>query len=386
MSVQFGFSLLSGNIPPPRSQPEEHELEGGTSRLTIESTRRDLELAQERAQNLESERLSKALSYLDIVMRILPATSFLAETFSLAKVVHGILTKACEVVQAQKDRDEEIRKLTSTMVHMLESLTAIKEIEKIEKLKTVVELAMIALDSATKFIVYYTTFGFWRRTLLVEEGNKIRELTKTFEFLTSQFQTAVNVQTLQLADDTLKITRVLLLQLSTRGDNDILERLAERLRIYNANYDHKPCCLPGTQSHVLQHINSWITNVLSADPIYWLSGVAGSGKSAIASTVVRSIIEEKEEEENRSLLGAVYFCRRNVTMPEHVVPAIAYRLACSFPPLRARIINAVRDCPDITGSPISTQFSLLLVKPLSALSDLDFGKSLVVVIDALDEC
>ncbi|THU83683.1 hypothetical protein K435DRAFT_574379, partial [Dendrothele bispora CBS 962.96] len=138
-------------------------------------------------------------------------------------------------------------------------------------------------------------------------------------------------------------------------------------------------CLPGTQKHVLQHINTWINNVPSADPIFWLSGVAGSGKSTIASTLV-------QEEGNRSWLGAVYFCRRDVTMPEHVVPAIAYRLAHSFPPLRARIINVLRDCPDITGSPISTQFSSLLAKPLSALHDWDFGKSLVIVIDALDEC
>ncbi|THU75889.1 hypothetical protein K435DRAFT_620920, partial [Dendrothele bispora CBS 962.96] len=145
-------------------------------------------------------------------------------------------------------------------------------------------------------------------------------------------------------------------------------------------------CLPATQTHILQDIDTWISNVHSADLIYWLSGVAGSGKSTIASTVVRSMKEEKEDEENRSLLGAAYFCRRNVTMPEHVVPAIAYRLAYLFPPLRARIINAVRDCPDITGSPIVTQFSSLLVKPLSSLDSLDFGKSLVVVIDALDEC
>ncbi|THU80722.1 hypothetical protein K435DRAFT_874071 [Dendrothele bispora CBS 962.96] len=387
MSVQFDFSKLSGNTP--GCQSAEHGSEDRTSRLTIDTTRRNLELAHERAQNLESKNLNKVLSYLDTLTKILSATSSLAEMLPLAKTVHGTLTKACKLAQAKRDEDEEIQRLTSTMLHMLESLIAVKEIEKIQKLKTIVELAMAALNSAANFIVYYTTFGFWRRTLLAEEGKKIRELKQTFEFLTNQFDTAVNVQILQLTDDTLKMTINMFLQLSAREDNDILERLAERLRAYNANYDHKPGCLPGTQKHVLQRIDAWISNVPSADPIFWLSGVAGSGKSTIASTVVRLMKKEKEEEEeegNRTLLGAVYFCRRNVTMPEHVVPAIAYRLACSFPPLRARIINAIRDCPDVTGSPISTQFSLLLAKPLSALDGWDFGKSSVIVIDALDEC
>ncbi|THU83682.1 hypothetical protein K435DRAFT_423896 [Dendrothele bispora CBS 962.96] len=104
----------------------------------------------------------------------------------LAKGVHGTLTKACKFVQAKRESDEKIQRLTSTMAHMLESLDAVKEIEKIQKLKTIVELAMSTLDSAARFIVYYTRFGFWKRTLLVEEEKEIRELKQTFEFLANQ--------------------------------------------------------------------------------------------------------------------------------------------------------------------------------------------------------
>ncbi|KAG0692815.1 hypothetical protein DFH29DRAFT_860592 [Suillus ampliporus] len=60
-----------------------------------------------------------------------------------------------------------------------------------------------------------------------------------------------------------------------------------------AGLDTRKRCLPGTRTEILSQIMGWINN--SGDdvpPVLWLSGPAGTGKSAIAHTIAGSFIDE----------------------------------------------------------------------------------------------
>ncbi|KIL54398.1 hypothetical protein M378DRAFT_92623, partial [Amanita muscaria Koide BX008] len=50
---------------------------------------------------------------------------------------------------------------------------------------------------------------------------------------------------------------------------------------------------PGTHQYVLKRIRDWIDNPRVTEPVFWLHGPAGIGKSAIAQTITHSCVREK---------------------------------------------------------------------------------------------
>jgi len=114
--------------------------------------------------------------------------------------------------------------------------------------------------------------------------------------------------------------------------------------------------------------------------IFWLSGMAGTGKSTIARTVARKWYDKKQ-------LGASFFFSRGQGDLAHAskfFPTLAYQLARAQPSIAGNIQEAIRDHPDITRQSLRDQWKHLIREPLSQLKDR--REPLVVVIDALDEC
>jgi pantothenate kinase-related protein Tda10 len=57
---------------------------------------------------------------------------------------------------------------------------------------------------------------------------------------------------------------------------------------YNSrNEEHNARCLPNTRTKLLDDITTWAQN-RDSKPIFWLSGMARTGKSTIARTVAQS--------------------------------------------------------------------------------------------------
>ena len=65
---------------------------------------------------------------------------------------------------------------------------------------------------------------------------------------------------------------------------------------------NKPECLHGTRVEILREIDVWSKNADGAS-IFWLNGMAGTGKSTIARTAARAF-------ENEGRLGASFFFSR----------------------------------------------------------------------------
>jgi hypothetical protein len=115
----------------------------------------------------------------------------------------------------------------------------------------------------------------------------------------------------------------------------------------------------------------------SGQNVFWLNGLAGTGKSTIAQSFSEAVDKE-------GLLGASFFCSRDYLDRrelKHIFPTLAYQLACRYPHFQSHIIPIIKDDPTIAHTSLITQLEKLLVNPLSG-TDI----SCVIVIDALDEC
>jgi hypothetical protein len=133
-------------------------------------------------------------------------------------------------------------------------------------------------------------------------------------------------------------------------------------------------CLAGTREYVLSEIERWIED---SSPVFWLNGLAGTGKSTIAQTAAERLFAD-----NR--LGASFFCSRGVEDRINlrlIFPTLAFQLAHKYPDFRASLIPILQSNPDIVHESLQDQMQMLLVEPLQSVDI-----STVILIDALDEC
>ncbi|CRG92733.1 putative WD repeat-containing protein alr3466 [Talaromyces islandicus] len=142
---------------------------------------------------------------------------------------------------------------------------------------------------------------------------------------------------------------------------------------------HDPVCLRNTRVNVLHKIKEWIHQ--QDEPLFWLNGLAGTGKSTIARTIAR-------ESDETGILGASFFFSRgggDVGVAQKFVTSIARQLALQSPILREYICDTVQQHQDIAHRSLVDQWHWLVTKPLSKIEGVSYPPVLIVI-DALDEC
>jgi hypothetical protein len=149
-------------------------------------------------------------------------------------------------------------------------------------------------------------------------------------------------------------------------------------RAHGAGYQHRnrSGCLKGTREGVLDEIEHW-TQDFQMSPVFWLNGLAGTGKSAIARTIAEIVFAAGG-------LGASFFCSRGFedhSNLQFIFPTLAFQLAQKYPDFRSQLIPLLQCNPDVLHESLQDQMRKLLVEPLHSA-----GISTVIVIDALDEC
>ncbi|KAH7909837.1 hypothetical protein BJ138DRAFT_1010038, partial [Hygrophoropsis aurantiaca] len=139
-------------------------------------------------------------------------------------------------------------------------------------------------------------------------------------------------------------------------------------------------CLQGTRVEVLNCISSWIETE-GSQPICWLNGLAGSGKSAIAQRVAETYYEKKQ------LAASFFFSRREMqrSTTRHFFPTLSSQIQKFFPSTK-RIIAAALDEDDTVPTKfLHKQMQALVLGPLCAMTERPASPVLLVV-DSLDEC
>ena len=140
--------------------------------------------------------------------------------------------------------------------------------------------------------------------------------------------------------------------------------------------------MPGTRVHVLLKLMKWAKN----DPIriFWLAGLAGTGKTSIVITLCRML-----QDEPHVMLGGAFFCSRTANMTELtdarcILPTLAVSLAGVSHSFAVALAAALNKDTLAASKPISVQMNALLQQPLTALASA--SHPIVFIIDAIDEC
>ncbi|KDR71163.1 hypothetical protein GALMADRAFT_20745, partial [Galerina marginata CBS 339.88] len=148
-----------------------------------------------------------------------------------------------------------------------------------------------------------------------------------------------------------------------------------------------PKCHPKTRLKVLEKIHNWIDGTEHPnEPVMWVNGGAGVGKSAIAQSMAERLAEEKR------LVASFFFSRSDPfrNKADSLVATIAYHAALHIPALKEPITRAITRDPLIFKLSIDAQFSTLLTEPIQNLADSGYFQfptsARVVIIDGLDEC
>src|SRR6202451_499043 len=122
-------------------------------------------------------------------------------------------------------------------------------------------------------------------------------------------------------------------------------------------------CLEGTRQEIIGKIFEWIDGG-SDQPVCWLNGAAGSGKSAIARTVAHLC------ERSDRLCASFFFFRgagRRSTIT-HFISTIAHSMTLSIPATRPYVENVLQRDHHILHRSYERQFRNLIIEPIRSVT------------------
>ena len=134
-------------------------------------------------------------------------------------------------------------------------------------------------------------------------------------------------------------------------------------------------CMKGTRVQILKELRTW-----SRDPdaprMYWLNGMAGTGKSAIARSFCHALQKDH-------LLGGSFFCSRGGSAAEgdsqRIIPTLAFSMASHSSPFYKSLLAELDKTASSIHWNVTVQLERLKRNPLSSLDgdlDGDLGASL----------
>jgi hypothetical protein len=129
---------------------------------------------------------------------------------------------------------------------------------------------------------------------------------------------------------------------------------------------------------------SWLTEPFSSSStmsIFWLAGLAGTGKSTIMKTFCQRVSSDD------NCLLASFFASRNSAErrdPYHILHTFAYQLAVTNDRICPHVLAAMRAPQDVMQETMHEEIKQLLVVPIEKAQLR--GRTIVFAIDALDEC
>jgi hypothetical protein len=146
-------------------------------------------------------------------------------------------------------------------------------------------------------------------------------------------------------------------------------------------YGHPNPCWTGTRTPLLRSIRNWFEEDITSSSklVYWLNGVAGTGKTTIAQSVAEACAGKEQ------LLASFFFTRKDLARRDasSVIPTLAYQFALwSGGRYASQICDAIAEMPDIRHKTVELQATRLL----PVLDPPHPRPVLLIVLDALDEC
>src|ERR1700722_9976074 len=235
---------------------------------------------------------------------------------------------------------------------------------------------------------YSCELGRVVRQAISDKANTIAKFSRTFVDLKRAFDSAINLQiafvSFRISEqvEQLGILSFIFLQFSKWVEIFLATDFnLQKLKPSNVPVLAHSECQPDTRLDIIQAIVEWVTMPSERNNVLWLHGLAGSGKSSIATTIA------KHFRRLRRLAAFLPFDRKALSDPSSVIKTPAYELGSFDQRIGNTISVAILNSSDakLNTSSLAEQFELLL-QPLSSLDSLQADGPIVVILDALDEC
>ncbi|EIT74723.1 WD40 repeat protein [Aspergillus oryzae 3.042] len=181
--------------------------------------------------------------------------------------------------------------------------------------------------------------------------------------------------------------------INTQAAQDQLDILHPVTRAAFGSYEQaRETCLVGTQVPLLQLIQDW-SNDAQGEPILWLQGMAGTGKSTIARTVASafyngtSLLGQETLPNDACLGGSFFFDHRDEDCrdPRKLFPTLARNLVDVPPEIQQSLCDGIRSHHATHAGSLDGQWKHLIFNPLKMLKT-TLPVTILFVLDALDEC
>lgn len=265
---------------------------------------------------------------------------------SKASALHGVLTRLNDKAQANID--------SKAVQNCCEDLKSIKE--RLEPLRRHAAMQRMGLRALK-----------WPFT-----SKEIEDRVQALEKYLVLFNTTLQLDVLDIVSDA--------------EQDRLLEKLAYAGDALFNSYENEQrhrMCLENTRVEVLQQAMEWTADD-SSRCIFWLKGLAGTGKSTIANTVAFRL-----KAGTRPV--ATFFFKRGHGDLAHVrklIPTVARQLSAYSPLYRQAIVTVIKNEPDLGHSAnFREQYEKLLVEPLRGLLHSTHDHiQFYIIMDALDEC
>ncbi|KAG1901684.1 uncharacterized protein F5891DRAFT_1107771 [Suillus fuscotomentosus] len=296
----------------------------------------------------------------------------LANVHPYAKMVLGMLSAASKVLLAQTERDKSVQSLLNKLEQVYGFMSQKDTLGQISSKRSIAgRIAQQTLEYAYFIRDYSEKKSFWKRlgkNVISETDDLISRYNNALDDFMQQFRD----QALRDIADLVRCTS---------------DKLGDKLDLSGMPYaagaglNTTKLCLPGTRTNVLSRITAWINDSGdTAQRVLWLSGPAGTGKSAIAHTIANWF-------NDLGGLGSCFCFDRNQTDKRHekVFSTIARDLADRDPEMRHALANVVERANALKSTTdIVQQWRKLLIESLKKSSGSSVGPVLIVI-EALDE-
>ncbi|KAJ6485356.1 WD40 repeat-like protein [Mycena vitilis] len=315
--------------------------------------------------------LSLIIAKLDVIVHL---GDEVAQIHPYANMAWKILTSVYKAIKREQATEEKLHKLVDTMVAVYSFAEETDVLaQKLKNLEDKVLAIVKQTVECALFIREYSGHGFTARAIRntgKNIDNIIDSLAETLLKLRDSLESSVNIRGVFLST-----------QILEKVDHLVQSDAFKTLNAADMNAASRPTCLQGTRVQLLDEISDGLMAPEATSSVLWLSGVAGSGKSTITTTIsvfFRGL---------HRLGGFLFFDRNNPSRshPDRVIRTLAHFLARQNSHIASAIAAALELDPDTINAPLQTQFETLLLKPLLAVEHLMQGPVLIIL-DALDEC
>ncbi|QRV96498.1 hypothetical protein RhiJN_24516 [Ceratobasidium sp. AG-Ba] len=313
-----------------------------------------------RSPSAVSEAFNKMMELNNIVVELDPTGG--------AKAAFSVCVKAWE-------QFEDDQRQSATFGELLENLTSmIPTMESVEKfadpnLRTTLLDMQRLIEDVSVFILNVRSRSRSERVLYNMLNPTAQErsefLKKRSKLLRKEFQERMAAQNLRSGE---------------------LDRLREKLKELNpvklANYDPSKICLDGTRTGIINDLMTWSEKEDEARRFAWVHGPAGIGKSSIMGSICKRLDE-------LSQLGSSFFCKRDtpdLRDPRKLMMTLVCELAQHWDEFGSALAHAITRNINLESKHLERVYEILVVEPYRKIAGAKQPNTLVLAIDALDEC